>query len=232
MAPITGSHTRLLSALGLIVGIALLSVFIPRLSTNLGTVAAPAFTPVPPTALAVASPTTAEAIAPTPTDLAPTNTAVATLRLTPQPTTPISTAKPPSIQPATNSQSAAGDIRLAVLSTHYEFAALPSEGCGKVNSQRLGRRFDIHIAITNSTSQDLAGTAWGAAAYSNKQQAKLCYFEGQGTLPPLIAKHTITLTLSAFVEGEQEIDTLVVGTATGKVARLCFSQGLAKLCSS
>ena len=123
------------------------------------------------------------------------------------------------------------DIRLAVINTQYSLSSLPAEGCGKFDAQHLGRRFDIRIAITNNTLQDLQPAAWGAAAYADKQLAKLCYFEGKGTLPPLIARHTTTLTLSAFVNTGQQLDTLLVGTSTGKVAKLCFSNGLAKLCS-
>lgn len=242
MAPFTGSHTRLLSALGLIAGVALLSILVPRfnLGVQVTTVNSPSVTtqPNPPTN----SPTDpASTPMPPPTAIVlPTVTVIAvnteTVELT---RTPLPTAIPmPTSLPATPtaapqlSQPSTGDLRLAVVSTHYELAAMPSEGCGKVNSQRLGRRFDIRIAITNNTDQDLQAPAWGAAVYSDKKPAKLCYFEGKGTLPPLVAKHTVTLTLSAFVESEQEIDTLLVGTSTGKVARLCFSNSLAKLCNS
>ncbi len=144
----------------------------------------------------------------------------------PQPATP----SPASISINTTSVAADQALQARILSTRYSLAGTPTEGCGKFNAQKISRRFDVQIQITNLTGQDLASDKWGAAAYSGKQTALLCYFEGQGTLPPLIANTPVTVVLTAFVASGEDIDTLLIGTASGKVTKLCFTDGKQHSC--
>ena len=237
MAAMTGSHTRLIIAVGLITGIALLALIVPQIRPTSASFGSPA--PILATTIAVYPTQTAQSVVATsiPAEALPTATIISSSRpLKPQTATSIpatATALPPTNSPIPVPISTMGELRLTVLSTRYELAGWPTEGCGKINPQRLVRRFDIQIAITNDTSQDLQAANWGAAAYTGKKNVKLCYFEGKGTLPPLISRQTVNLVLVAFVEDRTvEVDTLLVGTTTGKVAKLCFFNGLAKVCSS
>lgn len=239
---IAGSHRRVAVLAGLIIGIVLLALFVPGLGFPSATVAS-----ITKTATVTPSPVSTET-APAPTaspTLPPSATALPTLVPTEAPTlaataTPESQDTQPQSQPATPSPesiSAATPptdsepaLQANVLSSRYSLAGTPTEGCGKFNAQKISRRFDVQIQITNLTGQDLASDKWGAAAYSGQQTALLCYFEGQGTLPPLIANNPVTVVLTAFVPSGQDIDTLLIGTASGKVTKLCFLDGKSHAC--
>jgi hypothetical protein len=121
---------------------------------------------------------------------------------------------------------------LQLVSARYDLSGRPLQNCGAFDPQDPVRKFTFTLLITNETGAALDRTQWGAAALAGSRRAfQLCYFKTEGpALPDLPVGQTRRVTLSAFVEPNQNVTAILIGDHTGNTSRLCIKDTRAAPC--
>lgn len=141
--------------------------------------------------------------------------------------TAIATESPASPQPRAelaSTQTPNGLFDLNLVTARYELSGRPTLRCGGFDGNDPVRKFTFTLAITNKTGADVGQSSWGAVAWTQKGRAfQLCYFEAEGpTVPDLPAGQSQRVTLSAFIERNQSITSILVGDNAGNLGRICI----------
>ena len=122
---------------------------------------------------------------------------------------------------------------LKLVSSRYEFAGRPKQGCGEFDTKDPVRKFTFTLNITNNTDATLAYKQWGMTALAGNQRAiRLCsFYTTNAAIPDLASRQTQQMTFTAFVERSQQITTILLGDSTKVVGRLCVNDTEAVACN-
>jgi hypothetical protein len=124
---------------------------------------------------------------------------------------------------ATDTPAPNGLYDVELVTARYEITGRPAQGCGLPDVADPVRKFTFTLAITNKTGADTDAAKWGTAAFTRNGRAfQVCYFEAEGpAVPDLPKNRTQRVTLSAFVERNESVASILVGDNAGNAQRIC-----------